>query len=206
MITSGGFWQVRDNQQTQRGSGPIERARLQNVDWAIVEGFYLGGMGQPVATVSQDQVVYADTGLVRVNFVNHPTAEITTVHHVLRTNRRPILDGPLAPIAGRPTTWHVNPNGGGEPLGFRYEWYVDGTEVVPYSTEHAFDHTFSSEGWHSVQVRILWANDAEQWETRHVYVGPDCGLDNCQFVRASPPPDALPDARSRFSKAARVLR
>ena len=206
MVAAGSFWRVRDG-RTQVGGGSVDRIRDQGVDWAIVEGTYLGGDGNVVQVVSPTQVLYRDSGLIRVNVAGHPAAEITTLHHVLRTNQRPILGGTLAPIVARPASWFVDPNGGGEQIGFRYVWYVDGVEVVGYSTQHTLDYTFSSEGWHTVQVRIIWANDAEQWETRNVHVGPECGLDNCQFLRLpSSPPSDLPDARTRFAKSARVLR
>jgi hypothetical protein len=191
---SGGSWIVRNRNGGQVGSGSVTVLDQTTGDIAVVSGTYLGGTGTPFDSTQANQRIFEDSATTTVSFAGTSSVVLKSRHVVLRSTQRPQLLGPTVSSMGYPSHFYMYMSGP-EPVGFRYRWYVDGQEVVPYGNAHTFDHAFSVTGWHSVQVHVQWADDEDQWESLSVYAM-DCGGPNqCLRAPPGPPPDDLPDAR-----------
>jgi hypothetical protein len=198
MVVTNNTWNVWDNTGFLVGSGPVIVAKSPEGDRAIVDGQYLGGMGtnlranEPLAVPT-----YLDTGRARVRFANHPDVVLRTRTHVQRVQQSlfPQLLGPAVASTGYASHFYLYHHGQLEPAAFRYTWYVNGQEIVASSNQDTFNHAFSVDGWHSVQVRYQFANDEEVWQTLQVY-SMNCGGPNqCLRAAPEPPPNDLPDAQ-----------
>jgi hypothetical protein len=198
MLVTGNTWQVWDNLGRTRGSGGVQVFKFPTGDQARVEGQYIGGMGQIVSGVGE-MPTYRDTGRIRVKFAGQGDVVLRTQTFVQRIphGQQPTLMGPTTASTGYPSHFYIYTHGTTEPVGLRYTWYVNGQEVVPYSYQHTLNHSFNVDGWHTVQAKVYWADNSEEWMTLNVY-SMNCGGPNqCLRAAPEPPPTNLPDARMR---------